>query len=156
MILKKPNQQKAVFLAKRQLPEFICDAVNLEGINYSVPEVQTLLQGITVGGHKLSDQMITLNQAKAWGYLFESLEKKKFALTKYFACELHNVAAKDEALEWGKFRSGAVTIAGTDYLPPKAAILDDQWQIMLDGIENYSGIFEQAIYIFLQMARIMF
>ncbi len=29
----KPNKQKALFFAKRQLPEFVCDAVNLEGIH---------------------------------------------------------------------------------------------------------------------------
>lgn len=156
MIINKPNQQKAIFLAKKQLPEFVCDAVNLEGINYTVPEVQTLLQGVTVGGHKLSDQIITLNQAKAWEYIFAAVEKRKFALTKAFACELHNIAAKDEALEWGKFRSGSVTIAGTDYLPPKAEVLNEKWQLMLEGVEAYTDIFEQAIYIFLQMARNQF
>jgi len=39
----KPNQEKAFFFAKRQLPEFVYDAVNLEGINYTLPEIQTLL-----------------------------------------------------------------------------------------------------------------
>jgi hypothetical protein len=41
----KPNKQRAIFLATRQLPEFICDAVNLEGINITLPEVQTLFRG---------------------------------------------------------------------------------------------------------------
>lgn len=50
-------------LIKRQLAEFVCDAVNLEGIHYTLPEVQTLLDGITVGGHKVADQQIALNQA---------------------------------------------------------------------------------------------
>jgi hypothetical protein len=57
-------------LAKRQLSEFVCDAVNLEGINMTLQEVQTLLEGITVGGHKLSDQQITVNQGNAWRLLF--------------------------------------------------------------------------------------
>jgi hypothetical protein len=29
----KPNKAKAMMLAKRQLAEFVCDAVNLEGRN---------------------------------------------------------------------------------------------------------------------------
>jgi hypothetical protein len=37
-----PNKQKALFLAKRQLPKLVCDAVNLEGINYTLPEVQKM------------------------------------------------------------------------------------------------------------------
>jgi hypothetical protein len=39
----KPNINKALFFARKQLAEFIYDAVNLEGINYTMPEVQTLL-----------------------------------------------------------------------------------------------------------------
>lgn len=65
-----PNPAKALMLAKRQLSEFVCDAVNLEGINMTLQEVQTLLEGITVGGHKLSDQQITVNQGNAWRLLF--------------------------------------------------------------------------------------
>lgn len=60
-----PDKTKALFFAKRQLVELVYDAVNLEGINYTIPEVQTLLDGVTIGGHRLSDQTITLNQAAA-------------------------------------------------------------------------------------------
>lgn len=70
----KPNKAKAIMLAKRQLAEFVCDAVNLEGIRFTLPEIQTLLDGITVGGHKVSDQQIALNQAEAWRTLFGSVE----------------------------------------------------------------------------------
>ncbi len=45
-----PDRSKALMLAKRQLAEFVCDAVNLEGIPFTLPEIQTLLQGVTVGG----------------------------------------------------------------------------------------------------------
>ena len=78
----KPNREKAIFLAKRQLPELVYDAVNLEGIHYTLPEIQTLLDGVTVGGHKRSDEIITLNQAKAWELLFDLLKKKQFTLSK--------------------------------------------------------------------------
>ena len=37
-------------LAKRQLSELVYDAVNLEGIPFTLPEIQTLLDDITVGG----------------------------------------------------------------------------------------------------------
>ena len=49
-----PNKAKAVMLAKRQLAELVCDAVNLEGIHFTLPEIQTLLDGVTVG--KYEDQ----------------------------------------------------------------------------------------------------
>jgi hypothetical protein len=42
--------------------------VNLEGVNYTLPEVQTLLDGVTVGGHRQTDELIATNQIKAWQY----------------------------------------------------------------------------------------
>ncbi len=152
-----PNQEKALFLAKRQLAELVCDAVNLEGINYTLPEVQTLLQGVTVGGHKLTDQTITLNQAAAWEFLFNAIKNKNFELSKNFACELHAIAAKEEALKWGQFRDGSVTISGTDYLPPAANQLDVCWEQMIQQSLNIKNdIYAQAIFLFLQMARNQF
>jgi hypothetical protein len=40
--------------------------VNLEGVNYTLPEVQTLLDGVTVGGHRQTDELIATNQIKAF------------------------------------------------------------------------------------------
>ena len=96
-----PHQAKSLMLAKRQLSELVCDAVNLEGINLTLSEVQTLLDGVTVGGRKLSDQQITLNQAATWRLLFKLVEQDQFNVSTATAFKLHEVAAKEEALEWG-------------------------------------------------------
>ena len=151
-----PNKKKALFLAKRELVVLVYDAVNLEGIHYTLPEIQTLLDGVTVGGHKLSDEKIALNQARAWKFLFHALETDQFSLSQIFACELHAVAAEDEALEWGHFRSGGVSIAGSEYLPPAADKLNEHWQVMLEQAEHIENIIERSIFIFLQMARHQF
>lgn len=73
---------KALFDAKRLIAQIVTDVVNLEDINYTVPEVQTLLDGITVGGHRLQDELITLNQIKAWQFLFGSSEHDEFVVNK--------------------------------------------------------------------------
>ncbi len=143
-------------LARRQLSELVCDAVNLEGINFTLPEIQTLLEGITVGGHKLSDQQIALNQAKAWRTLFEWLDGGEFELTAGKTRALHAIAAKEEALEWGRFRSGGVIIAGTQYMPPDA----EKLSVVFDGMAKealcFTDIYDQAIFVFLSMARCQF
>lgn len=54
-----PAQQTtkwALVYFQRQLPEFVWDAAALEGNPYTFPEVKTLVEGTTVGGHKLSDE----------------------------------------------------------------------------------------------------
>ena len=152
----KPNKAKAVMLAKRQLAEFVCDAVNLEGINFTLPEIQTLLDGITVGGHNVTDQQIALNQADTWRNLFELIEKDQFEITTEKVCALHLIAAKNEALKWGQFRSGGVTIAGTDYMPPQADSLPKLFEKMMHEASLISDIYDRAIYLFLTMARCQF
>lgn len=152
----KPNKQKALFFAKRHLPELVCDAVNLEGICYTLPEVQTLLDGVTVGGHKLCDQRITLNQAAAWKVVFELVSKDAFNLSKETACLIHREAAKEDALPWGQFRTGAVTIAGTTYTPPSPKLLDALWLKMLEKSPTIADIYNRAIFIFLEMSRNQF
>ena len=137
-----PNQPKALMLAKRQLSELVYDAVNLEGINFTLPEVQTLLDGVTVGGRKLSDQQITLNQAAAWRLLFELVEQNQFEVS--------------EAVEWGEFRTGGVLIAGTNYLPPSVEALPKLFANMVSDMQQYDDVYDQAIHLFLTMARSQF
>ncbi len=152
----KPNKEKALMLAKKILAELICDTVNLEDINYTVPEVQTLLDGITVGGHKITDQNITLNQKRAFDFLFNSVSIGSFSLSKEYACKLHKIAAFEESLTWGEFRDGGVSIAGTEFIPPEYNKLDESWKKMIANSENIADIYDRAIFIFLQMARNQF
>ena len=152
----KPNREKALMLAKRQLPELVYDAVNLEGIHFTLPEIQTLLDGITVGGHRLVDQQIAINQANTWKKLFRLIEQDRFNISTKTACELHAIAGKKEALKWGEFRSGGVTIAGTEYLPPKASRLPDIYEKMIGDLKSIADIYDQSIFLFLTMARMQF
>lgn len=152
----KPDKKKAIMLAQRQLLEFVYDAVNLEGINYTLPEIQTLLDGVTVGGHKVQEQQIVLNQAATWKALFSMIEQNNFSVSAKVACELHAIAGKEEALEWGCFRSGNVRIAGTSFLPPAVEALPDLFERMVADVNKKSDIYDKAIAVFLGMARTQF
>ena len=150
------NKIMALFIAKKQLVNLVYDAVNLEGINFTIPEVQTLLEGITVGGHKLSDQTIAVNQGKAWEQLFDWLKQDQFVLSKELACNLHAIAGKEEAMEWGEFRTGQVFISGTDYAPPHHSELDELFSKLIDEIIETNDVYDNAIHLFLSMARNQF
>lgn len=152
----KPNKPLAKQLAKRDLPALVCDAVNLEGVAMTLPEVQTILDGITVGGHRISDQNMAINQAQAWDYLFSLVEQDRFKFDKETAIRIHNIAGKEEALERGKFRSGYVSIAGSEYTPPAPEMLDDKWREIEQLVECEVDIYDKAITAFLQMARVQF
>ncbi|MBL4909518.1 MAG: Fic family protein [Alteromonadaceae bacterium] len=151
-----PNKNKALMLAKREVAVFVKDAVALEGIHFTLPEIQTLLQGITVGGHKLSEEQIAVNQGNAWAFVFDAIKNETFCFNHDFVCQLHNIAAKEEALQWGCFRTGGVTIAGSSYTPPKASELVALFNNMVEKTETIDDIYDKAISIFLTFSRHQF
>lgn len=154
--LIRPNRDLALMLAKRDVSVLVHDAVALEGIHFTLPEIQTLLEGITVGGHKLSDQQIATNQGDAWRFLFELVRSDQFEVTADIACKMHAIAGKEEALEWGRFRSGMVSIAGTAYTPPKPSDLPHCFELLIESLADYDDIYDAAIHVFLYMARAQF
>jgi Fic family protein len=149
----RPNRDKALMLARREVGVLVYDSILLEGINFTLPEVNTLLEGVTVGGHTLTDQQITINQGNAWHFLFESVKTNRFEISHHFVCELHAIAGKEEALEWGTFRSGMVTIAGSEYMPPNVKDLPKIFDALMESLSAINDIYTKAIHIFLDMAR---
>ena len=102
--------ERAAFRYKQSLAEFVYDASVLEGNPFTYPEVQTLLEGITVGGRKLSDQRQVCNLGEAAKALFVMVKADRFRMDKGVSDRLHRLVATDEALEAGHFRGeGDVT-----------------------------------------------
>ena len=123
-----PDKKKCLFLAKKDKVDFVYNTAALEGNAMTYPEVETLLDGITVGGHKLSDEQQILNQNRSVELLFKMLEDDTFSVSKDILFQLHTEVAKDEALTWGLFRDGNVNIGGTDYLPPNPSQLNELFE----------------------------
>ncbi len=99
--------ERVCFRFYRMLPEFVWDASVLEGNPFTFPEVKTLLDGVTIGGRKISDQEQVLNLAASSRRLFALVKASQFELTKATFTELHAIVARNEALEWGAFRGEA-------------------------------------------------
>ncbi len=95
---------RVCFRFHKMLPEFVWDASMLEGNPFTFPEVQTLLDGVTIGGRKLSDQEQILNLAEGAKRLLAMVKSGQFELSKPVFAELNGIVARKEALEWGMFR----------------------------------------------------
>lgn len=102
--LPRASLERTVFRFSRMLPEYVWDAGVLEGNPFTFPEVKTLLEGVTVGGRKLSDQEQILNLAESSRYLVDLVKQRQFKLDKSTFCALQARVARNEALEWGHFR----------------------------------------------------
>jgi len=148
-----PNYELNIFLAKKEKIDYIYNTSALEGNVMTFPEVQTLLEGITVGGHKLSDEQMILNQNRSVNLLFDLINNKKFSLSKKICLKLHNKVSKEEALEWGKFRSNNVRIAGTEYIPPKATKLNEIFEYNSKKLKKIIHPINKAIIYFLLGAK---
>lgn len=145
----KPDFDLALMLAKKMREDYVYNTSALEGNTMTYPEVQTLLEGITVGGHKLSEEQQVLNQNESWLFLLELVKEKKFTLNKDIFCQLHSKVAKEEALVWGEFRTKMVGIGGTEYKPPRAEKLNEVFNENIKEIEKIENLLLQGFLFFL-------
>lgn len=121
----KLETKKLIILIKKLLPDVVFNMASLEGNPFTYPEVQTLLDGITIGGHKVSDEQQVYRIRNGWDYLFDILKQKSIAIDINMFNSFNDIVAKDEAFISGTFRTGQVRIAGTEFMPPKAEELDN-------------------------------
>lgn len=147
------RKEKALFIAKKNLAGLVYDFQTLEGMPFTLPEVQTYLQGITVGGHKQEDQFKLNQQSLAWKHLISLVEHDDFTFSKDVACELQGIVAKEEALDPGMFRLGQVWIKGTSYLPPTHETLDEKFNLLCKRVLNIIDVFARGVIVSLDMAR---
>lgn len=117
--------KRLILLAKKLLPDVVFNMASLEGNPFSYPEVQTLLDGITVGGHKVSDEQQIYSIRNAWNHLFNLVVQNNVYVDINTFNEFNAIVAKEEDLISGSFRTGQVRIAGTEFIPPKAEDLED-------------------------------
>lgn len=121
----------------------------LEGNPFTYPEVQTLLEGVTVGGRRLSDQTQILDIARAWKAVITNVSKDIFAFDKAQFLSIHKAVAANETWIVGAFRDQAVVIGGTKHRPPEHTELErifDEGLSLLKAIEN---VHERAYAFFL-------
>lgn len=76
------------------MPQHVFESCAIVGNPYSYPQVKTLMEGVTVGGHRLSDQKRVLNIADASQLLLKMVEARSFDV------EITTFIALQRALKW--------------------------------------------------------
>ena len=107
--------EQSIFLAKKKYDENVYCGMRMENRAVTFPQTKTILQGVNVPNVQLSDIQAILNMRDAWQFLLGSMDQP---VTLDYLCKINEYIARNEALEWGKLRTGSVMISGTDYLPP--------------------------------------
>ena len=121
--------EQSLFLAKKKRDENVYCGMRMENRNITFPQTKTILQGVNVPSVHLDDIQAVLNMRDAWRFLLGSMGEP---ITFEYWCKLNDFIARNEALEWGKLRTGSVGISGTDYMPPVPS--EPQTRVELDAI----------------------
>ena len=140
----KLSLQYSTFLAKNKCAEIVYCGMKMENRAVTFPQTQTILNGVNVPNVCLDDIQAILNMRDAWRYLMDTLEQP---LNLEYICKLNEFIARNEALEWGKLRTGTVGISGTDYIPPVPDYNSVETELLSILNENIS-ITEKALNIF--------
>lgn len=107
--------EQSIFLAKKKWDENIYCGMKMENRAVTFPQTKTILNGVNVPNVLLDDIQAILNMRDAWKYLLATVYEP---VTLEYMCKLNEYIARNEALEWGKLRTGTVAISGSEYIPP--------------------------------------
>lgn len=109
------NKSQSLFLAKKgQIKNIYC-GMKMENRAVTLDQTRAILNGVNVPNIQLDDIQAILNMRDAWKFLLNTVSE---TITFEYWCKLNEYIARNEALEWGKLRTGNVGISGTDYVPP--------------------------------------
>ena len=110
------TREQNVFIAKRNIVDYIWKSANLEGIDVTYLETQAIYDGGVVNGLTV-DKIIAINNLKyAWQFILENegIEYDYKAL-----CQIHKLTCDKLVLEQnlGRIRTTPVNIGGTNWKP---------------------------------------
>lgn len=110
------TREQNVFIAKRNIVDYIWKSANLEGIGVTYPETQAIYDGGIVNGLTVDNIIAICNLKNAWQFI---LENKDINYNFNVLCHIHKLVADRLVLEQdlGKIRTTSVNIGGTKWQP---------------------------------------
>lgn len=146
------TREQNIFVAKRNIVDYIWKSANLEGIKVTYSETQAIYDGGVVNGLTV-DKIIAINNLKySWQFI---LENEGFNYDFSMLCHLHKLTCDKLVLDQnlGKLRSTPVNIGGTSWKPafPIESQIKEELQELLNQGEKTKT--EIAIEIMLWIMR---
>jgi len=148
----KMTVEQNIFLAKRNIVDYIWKSAKLEGLGVTFPQTQVIYDGGIINGLP-RDEVIAVNNLKhAWQFVFETLE---YPLDLAYICHVNQVVGSNLIYGAGYLRKIPVRMGGTSWAPD----MPDQWKIQaeLKEVLSVASPTERAIVLMLwAMRRQMF
>lgn len=146
------TREENVFIAKRNIVDYIWRSANLEGIGVTYPETQVIYDNGIVNGLKVDDIIAINNLKYAWNFI---LENEDINYDYNVLCYIHKLVADKlvPSTVLGRIRTTPVNIGGTTWKPafPIESKIKEELEEILNG--EYESKTELAIVCMLYVMR---
>ena len=146
------TREENVFIAKRNIVDYIWKSANLEGIGVTYPETQVIYDNGIVNGLKVDDIIAINNLKYAWNFI---LENEDINYDYNVLCYIHKLVADKlgPSTVLGRIRTTPVNIGGTTWKPafPIESKIKEELEEILNG--EYESKTELAIVCMLYVMR---
>lgn len=119
------SAERAAARFRARKTDLIWNDVRLEGMVFTLPEVQTLIDGVTIDAKDPAEVEVVLNLSEAANLMLDAARTGVFSLEKTESDSLHSFIGKAEAIESGHFRGegsatggGQVNAMGDRFMAP--------------------------------------
>lgn len=129
------TQEENIFLAKRNIVDYIWKSANLEGIGVTYPDTQAIYNGMSVEGYSIEDINAVNDLKHAWQFLIEHINDE---LNLDFIKAVHRLLGKFTVINAGSVRRDEVRIGGTEWIPemPDETEIDEKISKIMNGKES--------------------
>lgn len=146
------NEEQNIFLAKRNIVDYIWKSAKLEGLGVTFPQTQEIYDGGIIHGVP-RDEVVAVNNLKhAWQFLFDTLD---YPMDLAYLCHINQVVGANLIYGSGYLRKIPVRMGGTTWVPdmPIESMIKEE----LADILSIPSATERAITLMLwSMRRQMF
>ena len=107
--------EQNIFVAKRNIVDYIWKSARLEGISVTFPDTDAIYNGITVPNLRVDDIIAINNLKHAWRFVLENID---YPIDYPFICKINQYIGGGNLIERAGFiRNIPVSIGGTTWKP---------------------------------------
>lgn len=140
--------EQNIYLAKRNIVDYIWKSANLEGIPVTFPETQAIYDGQNVS-HLRVDEIVTINNLKhAWQFLLSTIDSD---IDFKYVCSINSLVGNSLIESAGNLRIYEVRMSGTNWVPNLPS--ESNFSSMLDEVNTIAHSTERAITLMCKMMK---
>ena len=114
--------EENIFVAKRNIVDYIWKSANLEGIAVTYPQTEAIFEGMSIGGMKIKDVNAIVNLKHAWEFVLYNIDYK--IDMDYISHVNKLIGEANIIVSPGELRKSEVRMGGTEWIP-KIPVLEE-------------------------------